>query len=49
MITSKADLEEGEPMGIALAVLLVLAVCVIGIGAATDIKPIAITSPEKTP
>ena len=35
-------------MGIALAVLLVLAVCVNGIGAATDIKPIAITSPEKT-
>src|SRR5262245_5902202 len=36
-------------MRIALAVLLLLlAVCVNGIGAATDIQPIAITSPEKT-
>src|SRR5262245_35697393 len=35
-------------MGIALAVLLVLAVCVNGISAATGIQPIAITSPEKT-
>ena len=36
-------------MTIALAVLLLLlAACVNGIGAASDIKPIAITSPEKT-
>jgi hypothetical protein len=35
-------------MGIALAVLLILAVCVNGISAATEIQPIAITSPEKT-
>ena len=35
-------------MKIALAVLLLLAVGVNGIGAVTDIQPIAITSPEKT-
>jgi Domain of Unknown Function (DUF1080) len=35
-------------MKIALAVLLLLAVGVNGIGAATNIQPIAITSPEKT-
>ena len=36
-------------MRIVVAVLLLLAVGVNGIGAATDIEPIAITSPEKTP